>query len=59
MIVLLDEAQDCRLQFSDGSEDAAFEPPPRELGKEALDRVEPRTRGRSALAAALRAASQA
>jgi hypothetical protein len=26
VIVLLDETQDCRLQFSDGSEDAAFEP---------------------------------
>ena len=36
-------------KFSDGSEVAVFEPPPRELGKEARDRVEPRARVRSAL----------
>src|SRR5262245_8694502 len=41
MIGLVDEAEDGGLQFGDGSEDAALEPAPGELGKEALHRVEP------------------
>ena len=35
------EAVDSGLEVGDACEDAAFEPPPGQLGEEALDRVEP------------------
>ena len=43
---LVDEAKDGGLQLGDGSEDAALETPARELGEEALYRIEPGGRGR-------------
>ena len=42
LVVLGDEAVDGGLQVDDGAEDAALQPPPGELGEEALDGVEPR-----------------
>ncbi len=45
-VVLVEEAVDGGLQIDDRAEDAAFQPPLGELGEEALDGVEPRTRGR-------------
>ena len=36
-----DEAVDCSLKFDDRCEDAAFEPVPGELGKQALDGIGP------------------
>ena len=41
MVGLVNEAEDGCLQFSEGTEHAALEAPARELGKEALDRIEP------------------
>src|SRR5438105_13841973 len=41
-----DEAVDCGLQLDDRCEDAAFEPVPGELGKQALDGVGPGARSR-------------
>ena len=38
---LCEEAVDGGLQIGDGSEDAALEAPPGELGEEAFDRIEP------------------
>lgn len=46
IIGLVDKAVDGCLEIDDGSEDAAFELPLGEFGKEALDGVEPRARGR-------------
>jgi hypothetical protein len=40
-VCLCDEAVDGELQINDRSEHAALEAPARELGEEALDRVEP------------------
>jgi len=40
-IVLFEEAVDCGLKVGDRMEDAAFQPPFRQLGEEALDGVEP------------------
>jgi hypothetical protein len=40
-IGLLQEAVDGGLEIDDAFEDAAFEPPPCQLGEEALDGVEP------------------
>ena len=40
--MLLDEAIDCGLQFDEGVEHTVLEPSARQLGEEALDRVEPR-----------------
>ena len=40
------EAVDGGLEIGDACEDAAFEPPPCQLGEEALDRIEPGARGR-------------
>ena len=45
IVGLSDEAVDGGLKIGDGSEDAAFEAPPCELGEEALDGVEPGCRG--------------
>lgn len=39
--MLLDEAVDDDMQINNGVEDAVFQPPPGELGKEALDGIEP------------------
>ena len=44
MVGLVDEAEDGGLQLGDGSKDAAFETSARELGGEALDRIEPGSR---------------
>jgi hypothetical protein len=41
LVVLGDEAVDGGLQIGDGAEDAKFQPPTRELGKEAFDGVQP------------------
>lgn len=41
LVVLLDEAVDGCLQVDNGMEYAVFQPPPGELGKEALDGIEP------------------
>ena len=46
LVVLGEEAVDGGLEVDDGVEDAAFQPPLRQLGEEALDRVEPRAGGR-------------
>ncbi len=46
MISLIDESKNGRLQFCDGAEHAAFEPPSRELGEEAFHRIEPGRRYR-------------
>ena len=45
-IVLGEEPIDGRLKIDDGMEDAVLEPPAGQLCEEALDGVEPRTRGR-------------
>lgn len=39
--MLFDKAVDGGLQIYDGMKDAIFQPPPCELGKEALDGIEP------------------
>jgi hypothetical protein len=44
LVCLVDEAVDSGLEIDDGSEDAALQPPPGQLGEEAFDGVEPRTR---------------
>ena len=44
-IVFTDEAIDGGLEIDEGMEDTVLEPAPREFGKEALDGIEPRTRG--------------
>ena len=44
--MLGDEPVNGVAEFADRSEDAVPEPPSRQLGEEALDRVEPRARGR-------------
>lgn len=41
LVVLADEAVDGGREVDDGPEDAVFEPPARQDGKEALDRVQP------------------
>ena len=41
-----DEAVDGRFEIVDGAEHAALETPPRELGEEAFNGIEPRGRGR-------------
>jgi len=41
-----EEAVDGGLEVDDGSEDAAFQATPRQLGEEAFDRIEPGGRGR-------------
>ncbi len=46
LVVFFEEAVDCGLEIDDGVEDAAPEATLRQLCKEALDRVEPRARGR-------------
>ena len=46
VIGLAQEAVDGGLQIGDAFEDAALQPTPGQLGKEALDRVEPGSRGR-------------
>ena len=45
LVVLLDEVIDGGLQGDDGMEDAALQLSPAQLGEEALDGVEPRSRG--------------
>ena len=45
-IGVVDEAVDGGLEVDDGSEDAAFQASPGQLGEEALDRIEPGGRGR-------------
>ncbi len=44
--MLGEEAIDSGLEIDDGMEHTAFQPPFRELGEEALDGVEPGSRGR-------------
>ena len=44
-IVFTDEAIDGGLEIDEGMEDTVLEPAPRAFGKEALDGIEPRTRG--------------
>ncbi len=46
IVVLGEEAVDGRLEVHDGAEDAALEASLRELGEEALHRVQPGARGR-------------
>ena len=46
VIGFCDEAVDCGLQLDDRCEDAAFEPVPGELGKQALDGIGPGARSR-------------
>ena len=55
---LVDEAKDGGLQLGDGSEDAALETPARELGEEALYRIEPGGRGRGEMEGPARTARQ-
>jgi hypothetical protein len=40
-IVFADKPIDGGLEIDDGMEDAVLEPPPRQLGEEALDGIEP------------------
>ena len=58
VIVLLEEAFDGSLEVDDRVEDAAFQSALGELGEEALDRVEPRTRGRREMEDETRVARQ-
>jgi hypothetical protein len=46
LVVLGEKAIDGGLEVDDGVEDAAFQAPLRQLGEEALHRVEPGARGR-------------
>ena len=46
LVVLLEEAVDCRLEVDDGVEDASFEATLRQFCEEALDGIEPRAGGR-------------
>ena len=43
-VVFLDEAVDSGLELDEGSEYAAFQPPPREFCEKALDGIEARMR---------------
>ena len=40
-VVFADEAIDSGLEIDEGMEDAVLEPPPGQLGEEALDGIEP------------------
>jgi hypothetical protein len=41
LVILFDEAVECRLEIDEGVEDAVFEPSAGELGEEAFDGIQP------------------
>jgi hypothetical protein len=53
-----DEAVDRGVEIDDGTEDAPLKPPARQLGEEALDRVEPGGRGRREVEGPVRMSEQ-